>query len=60
MEFICSGCPNSCRLSYKMRDGALIAGEGKLCPKGMLALIKVHLPINQRRKEATVEQAKRD
>lgn len=58
MEFICSGCPNSCRLSYTMQGGAMIAGEGQLCPKGMLALIKSHLPISQRKTGANKAQNK--
>lgn len=58
MEFICSGCQNACRLSYTMQNGAMIPGEGQLCPKGMLGLIKAHLPISKKLKEAKEEQVK--
>lgn len=41
--FACPGCPNRCGYSYLLRDGAVVALRGGLCPKGTLLLLAVLL-----------------
>ena len=33
-KLICVGCPKGCAVTVRLRDGAVAAVEGNLCPKG--------------------------
>ena len=48
-NFTCSQCENHCTIRYDKTETTLAHVDGYLCPKGMLSLIQILLPINQKK-----------